>query len=114
MPLPWSRDYQKTISPLKKDYCSGSITLRIGQNNSETILIGILNKKRSTTKVVNQCTAKSIDGMKEISYEDAVNIFLHGNQEVCLMYDDGTEALVVNQVEIYDHHQNGGKFGLEI
>ncbi len=52
--------------------------------------------------------------MKEISYEEAVNIFLDENKEVYLMYDDGTEALVVNQIEIYNHHQNGGKFGIEI
>lgn len=51
--------------------------------------------------------------MQEITYEDAANRFLHENKEVYLMYDDGTEALVVNQMEIYNHHQNGGKFGIE-
>jgi hypothetical protein len=52
--------------------------------------------------------------MKEITYEVAANIFLNENKEVYLIYADGTEALVVNQMEIYSHHQNSGKFGIEI
>lgn len=52
--------------------------------------------------------------MQEITYEVAVNIFLNENKEVYLMYDDGTESLVENQLELFNHHQDGGKFGIEV
>ncbi len=52
--------------------------------------------------------------MKEITYEEAVNIFLDGNKEVYLLYDDGTESLVINQIELSNHQDYGGRFGIEI
>lgn len=51
-------------------------------------------------------------GMKEISYEMALNLI--DKQEVYLLYEDNTESLAENLDDIKCHYENGGLFGIEL
>lgn len=52
-------------------------------------------------------------GMKEISYDNAVNNY-RCNVAVYLLYEDNTESQANSLKEIKDHYKNGGKFGKEL
>lgn len=52
------------------------------------------------------------DGMEEISYEEALRLF-KDNKCVYLLYNDNTEAQVENIVDIVQHCNVGGLFGVE-
>ncbi len=52
------------------------------------------------------------DGMKEVSYNEALKLF-DENKCVYLLYEDNTEAQVENNDDITKHYNNGGLFGIE-
>lgn len=56
----------------------------------------------------------SWEGMRKISYEEALEVFRAGKEELYLLYDDDTESLVHEDEEqrIHDHHGYAGEFGV--
>lgn len=51
-------------------------------------------------------------GMGEISYKLALELF--NMQEIYLLYEDNTESLAESIDDIKEHHENGGKLGIEL
>lgn len=54
------------------------------------------------------------DGMKQITYLDALYRFIFENKTVYLLYPDNTEAAADNLKELSRHYKNNGVFGFEI
>lgn len=54
------------------------------------------------------------EGMKKITYEEALELFHKADIGIFLLYDDDTEALVETEADIHNHQKHYGEFGYEI
>lgn len=54
------------------------------------------------------------DGMTPLTEEEAVEAFKSGAGDVFRLYEDDTEGLVESLVEIREHAECGGIFGLGV
>ena len=51
-------------------------------------------------------------GMTKISFKQALELF-RNDEEVFVLYDDNSEALVKREDDLYKHNEHGGEFGVE-
>lgn len=54
------------------------------------------------------------EGMKKITYEEALKEYRKGNLAIYLLYDDDTEGLAESESDIHEHQKHYGEFGYEI
>ena len=89
-----------------------SIDDEAGWVNLEDMFLKGVEQVLSVPPQPVNASAHSAAGITKIDYAGAIQRY-NSNQEVYLLYDDGTESLAESPDDLFAHANRGGEFGFE-